>query len=357
MSKRDSDNLRIKRKYLVWLKDAKGLSEASIDKAAAAIATYESFLSGKDFRAFHSERARAFKRRLASQQNQRTGARLSQASINGTLREIKTFYGWLADQPGYKSKITHSDAYYLSPDRKSETARRGSCWKPHPSPEQVRHLLAQMATDTVVQRRNRALIAFLFLTGSREGAAITLRLSHVDLANTCIHFDGRTVNTKFGKSSTTAFFPFGLNVEQIVRDWITELKADHLFSGSDPLFPKTLIGLGPSRRFEVLGIAREPWSSPSSAAAIFKEAFKDAGLSPFSPHRVRDTLAELAKDHCRTPEDYKAWSQNMGHDDVLTTFRSYGSVATGRQVELLSKFRKRGPLDDQGTDEGFDVIE
>ena len=29
MSKRTSDNLRIKRKYLVWLKDAKGLSEAS----------------------------------------------------------------------------------------------------------------------------------------------------------------------------------------------------------------------------------------------------------------------------------------------------------------------------------------
>ena len=72
---------------------------------------------------------------------------------------------------------------------------------------------------------------------------------------------------------------------------------------------------------------------------------------------MRDTLAELAKDHCRTPEDYKAWSQNMGHDDVLTTFRSYGSVATGRQVELLSKFRKRGPLDDQGADDGFDVIE
>ena len=39
MSKRANNNLRIKRKYLVWLKDARGLSEASIDKAAAATTT------------------------------------------------------------------------------------------------------------------------------------------------------------------------------------------------------------------------------------------------------------------------------------------------------------------------------
>lgn len=44
MSKHMSNNLRIKRKYLVWLKEAKGLSEQSIDKAASAIATYEAFI-------------------------------------------------------------------------------------------------------------------------------------------------------------------------------------------------------------------------------------------------------------------------------------------------------------------------
>ena len=346
MPKHTSDNLRIKRKYLLWLKDAQGLSEASIDKAAAAIARYELFLQGKDFRAFHSERARAFKRRLSSQANERTGAKLSQGTINGTLRDIKSFFHWLADQQGYKSRISHSDAQYLSPDRKSEAARRSNCWKPHPSPQQVQHLLAQMPTETVLQRRDRALIAFLFLTGSREGAAITLRLGHVDLTNACVNFEGRTVNTKFGKSFTTAFLPIGDIVESIVRDWIDELRKDHLFAASDPLFPRTKIGVGSSRRFKALGICREPWSSPSSAAAIFKQAFADAGLPPFSPHRVRDTLAELAKHYCRTPEDYKAWSQNLGHEDVLTTFRSYGSVATGRQIELMTKFRKSGPHDD-----------
>lgn len=350
MPKHNANNLRIKRKYLVWLGDAKGFSEASIDKAAAALSVYEGFLGGKDFRAFHSERARAFKRHLAAQKNARTGAPLSVSTIGSTLREAKAFFLWLADQPGYKSKITYSDADYLTPDRKTEAARRSNLWKPHASPEMVRNLLGAMLIETVLQRRDRALVAFLFLSSSREGAAISLRLGHIDLQNACVQFDGRTVNTKFGKSFTTGFFPMGDDVEQIVRDWIAELRTVHFFSDADPLFPKTEVGIGKSRQFEALGISREPWSNPSSAARIFKEAFRKAGMPPFSPHRVRDTLAELARDHCRTPEDYKAWSQNFGHEDVLTTFRSYGSVAPGRQIELMHRFRKRGPLQDNGDD-------
>ena len=356
MAKRNSDNLRIKRKYLVWRKDAKGLSDASIDKSAASISAYEDYLDGTDFRSFHSERARGFKRRLSSQISQRSGKKLSQSSINGILREISAFFHWLADQPGYKSKIHRPDIEFLAPDRKSETTRRTSCWKPHPSPAQVLRLLNHMPAGTELERRNRALVAFLFLTGSREGAAITLCLGHIDLARSCVHFDGRTVNTKFGKSFTTAFVPIGTPCEQIVRDWISELRTEHNFSDSDPLFPKTRIGFGPTRGFQALGIDRTAWSSPSSAAMLFKQAFIDAGLPPFSPHRVRDTLAELAREHCRTPEDYKAWSQNMGHDDVLTTLRSYGSVASGRQVDLMARFRKRGPLKN-GDEDNFDVIE
>lgn len=355
MSKHTSNNLRIKRKYLVWLKDAKGLSEKSIDKAAASISVYEQFLNGKDFRAFHVERARGFKRAMSSQKNERSGAILSQSTTNATLRDIKSFFKWLADQPGYKSKITHSDAAYFSAEKKSERATRGGLWKPHPSPQQVRQVLEQMPTETVIQRRDRAFIAFLFLTGSREGAAITIRLHHVDLNANCVHFDGRSVDTKFGKSFTTGFYPFGASVEQVLQSWIIELKNVHFFSSTDPLFPKTKVGLGNNRKFTAIGIAQEPWASPSSAAKIFKAAFANAGFPPFTPHLVRNTIAELARDYCRTPEDYKAWSQNIGHDDALTTLTSYGAVSAGRQMELMARFRQNKPP--QQYDDGFDVID
>ncbi|SPH24388.1 Tyrosine recombinase XerC [Defluviimonas aquaemixtae] len=351
MSKRISENLRIKRKYLVWLQDAKGLSPASIDKAAAAISAYEDYLGKADFRAFHSERARGFKRHLASQRHARTGAKLSSATVGSILRDVKAFFHWLADQPGYRSKISHADAEFLTPERKSEVARRLGLWKPHPSPADARHVVSGMPADTVIQRRDRALVAFLFLTASRESAAISLRLGHVDLRNACVQFDGRDVDTKFGKSFTTGFFPIGTEIEEIVRDWISELKAVHRFGDSDPLFPKTLVRVGPSGQFEVLGITRERWAGPSSAAQIFKRAFAAASLPPYSPHRVRDTIVELANEHCRTPEQIKAWSQNMAHDDVLTTLRSYGTVSSGRQLELLARFRQ------PDNDEGCDLIE
>jgi hypothetical protein len=36
-------------------------------------------------------------------------------------------------------------------------------------------------------------------------------------------------------------------------------------------------------------------------------------------------------------EALKAWSQNLGHQGLLTTLTSYGSVATARQAELIKQ--------------------
>jgi len=36
-----------------------------------------------------------------------------------------------------------------------------------------------------------------------------------------------------------------------------------------------------------------------------------------------------------SPEAMKAWSQNLGHADVMTTLTSYGTVPAHRQGELI----------------------
>jgi len=36
-----------------------------------------------------------------------------------------------------------------------------------------------------------------------------------------------------------------------------------------------------------------------------------------------------------SPAQMKAWSQNLGHADVLTTFTSYGQLPSHRQGELI----------------------
>ena len=46
----------------------------------------------------------------------------------------------------------------------------------------------------------------------------------------------------------------------------------------------------------------------------------------------------LGEKVCKSPEDFKAWSQNLGHEGVLTTFYSYGEVQDCRQSEIFKQF-------------------
>jgi integrase len=68
---------------------------------------------------------------------------------------------------------------------------------------------------------------------------------------------------------------------------------------------------------------------------IFRNAFAAAGLPYFNPHSFRDTLVQLGERACPSIEAFKAWSQNMGHERVMTTLTSYGTVAPHRQAELI----------------------
>jgi len=79
-----------------------------------------------------------------------------------------------------------------------------------------------------------------------------------------------------------------------------------------------------------------------TAAMQFKQAFVSVGLPYFNPHSFRKTLAFLGRQRCRTPEEYKAWSQNLGHEHVVTTFCSYGDVSCYRQSEIMRSFASRG---------------
>jgi len=49
----------------------------------------------------------------------------------------------------------------------------------------------------------------------------------------------------------------------------------------------------------------------------------------------------LGEKICHTPEDFKAWSQNLGHEGVMTTFNSYGNVPDHRQGELITNMARK----------------
>ena len=167
------------------------------------------------------------------------------------------------------------------------------------------------------------------------------KLKHIDLAAGSVCQDAREVNTKFSKTFTTYFFPVGEDIRKIVEDWANYLRQEKLWGNDDPLFPATNVVVGPAHQFHAAGLKPEHWSTAAPIRAIFREAFAAGGLRYFNPHSVRNTLVSLGEAQCQTPEQFKAWSQNLGHGGVLTTFTSYGAVGNNRQREIIGSLGKR----------------
>ena len=335
MPKANAQNTRIKREYFDYLKEARRRDVSSIDQVAKALSRFENATGHKDFRRFHREQAKAFKRRLEVEQNLRTGKPLACATVHSTLSALREFFIWLAGQPGYKSKIAYADADYFNLSEKDVRIAKATREKPVPTLDQVHRVLATMPAETDVEKRNRALIALALLTGARGAALATLKLKHIDLVQGWVFQDARDVKTKGSKTFQTWFCPVGGDALSIVTDWCHHLSSRLLWGDNDPLFPKTLIGLGAAGGFQAIGIAREHWSGTGPIRAIYRAAFTAAGLPYFNPHCFRDALTQLGERICTTPEQFKAWSQNIGHERVLTTLTSYGKVPVARQAELI----------------------
>jgi integrase len=357
MMNHNPGNERTKRIYFAFLKEAKGLSESSVDAAAKAIARFEAHTRWKGFEAFHFEQAIAFKRQLAAQVGHRSGEPLSKATLRHTLAALKAFFEWLSGQSGFRQRITYSDASYFNLSLKDGTVARAGREERVPTLEQVYLVLNSMPQTTEVDRRNRALVALAAIAAPRADALASMRLRHIDVEAGCISQDARQVRTKYSKTFPTFFVPIGGNARSIVEEWVNYLQRERLWGPNDPLFPATQVVLDADRHFAAVGIDRRGWRNAAAVRKIFRDAFEAADLPYSNPHTFRKTLARFGQQTCRTPEEYKAFSQNLGHEDVLTTFISYGAVPLNQQASIIRSLGSRNAEAADSTELANEIID
>jgi integrase len=334
MRKFNEQNERTKHQYLTFLKEAKGQDEVSLDKVAAALLDFEAALDFKPFKAFHRDWAARYKRHLENRRNARTGKPLGLATRDADLRMVKGFFNWLVSQPGFKSRICYADVAYFSNNARDARAVHAHRQIPYPSIEQCAHAFRSMTAGDDVERRNKAMFAFLMLTGARDSAAASLRLKHVDLVEGSVFQDGREVRTKNGKTIETWFFPVDPMYRSAFEAWVRYLREERLYGPGDALFPKVEVSARDGR-FTRVGLSREPHANSQTIRAVIKWAFASAGLPEYTPHSFRKTLAMLGDKLCEKMEQRKAWSQNLGHEHLATTISAYMPVSRERQAELL----------------------
>src|SRR3954469_20388526 len=162
----------MKRDYTFFLQAASGKQDATIDAGLRAIERFEISTGRKPFSKFHVEQARSFRAGLVEQTG-RNGAPLSAATVTTTLKHLRNFFLWLSREPGFRSKLNANDANYFTPsdqDLRIAAARREG---PIPTVDEGVGGLDAMPSGNLIEKRNRAVIAFTLLTGVRDGALVS----------------------------------------------------------------------------------------------------------------------------------------------------------------------------------------
>lgn len=204
--------------------------------------------------------------------------------------------------------------------------------------------IASAPVQTLAECRIRASAVFLWLSGVRIGAFVSLPVSAVDLDNLAVkQFPKMGVRTKFKKHATT----FLLDVPDllpVVREWDTEARALGSYFWFASFSPET--GLIDPAVSEV-GRHRDVRARKDLCLWLQR-----VGLPYHSPHKFRHGHAVYAIKNARTISSLKAISQNLMHSSLKITDGVYGvlddldvareiqSLGTQKEDDIISKLRE-----------------
>jgi integrase len=323
---------------------AKGKSDKTMDEVLYALTEYEDFTGGKDFHRLNSDDIVAFKEHLAVRQSKTSHNRLSATTLTHRCAHLKTFFTWLLDEPEGR-KIRGSVVDYFTPDLRTRAAARTTRPRRWAPVEVWITVLEGMPCESRIERRDRAIVALLILTVARAAALVSLRIKHLDLGAQQLIQDGTEVDTKFGKSMYTSFFPINASAREILVRWYDEMIGLGALA-EDPLFPSDVsdaaFGLYQQPR------CLYPWGGTGPIRRIVKEAFELTGHRYVVPHSVRHSMEHEGINRNLSLERHIAWSTNIGHNSLGTTIRSYGRPAPD---EVAAVMRKMAEEDKDGTRE------
>ncbi len=329
-------NEKLKRRYFRRMKEASGYADSTICAMEKAIWLYEDFTQHEDFACFCQKRAVDFKRWLAERKRQ--GELLSTTTQYNYLRYLQNFFKWLSGQPGYKSKISLDNISYLSMDKKKVREAISRRQVKFPSLNYVRELAGSIKIKTEIDQRDQALIAFLLLSGMRDKAVATLPLGCFDRTTLRVRQDPQLgVQTKFGKLIHSVLIRFDETLVEYVVDWAEYLENQKLFADSDPLFPRSKVEhIDGGLTFVSHKVEPVYWKTTNSIRKMLEKRSAGASLEYYRPHSFRHTAINLATGRCHNGEEFRAVSQNFGHENIGTTLTTYGKLDDYRVEEVIT---------------------
>lgn len=335
-------NELLKRQYFEYLKDSRRYADNSIEGYERAILIWEDFAHGEDYGVFSKKRAKEFKRWLTERKT-KSGTVVSNSYKYQILRKLKDFFTWLGKQDKYRSRYSLTDVDCLNLGiKEAREANNTTRRKPVPTIEQVEKTIENITGKSEIDMRDKALLSLALLIGIRITALVSLPIQSFERDRLVINQDTKLgVKTKYSKSFPTVFFPLQYQKpKQYFLEWFDYLVNEKGFAPTDPIFPATLIknGITNTSYHSTGEVDKVFWKNTNSARKIFEKRFIAAGVSYYHPHSFRHLIIKELGKLPLTEEQKKAISQNLGHENVTTTFGSYGygHIDEEKQIDLVA---------------------
>lgn len=315
MSEDTLKNEVAKHDYFIHCREAEGLTESTISKYAQCIYKWQMCFENDSFTNFNKEQCSDFKAYLKSEAEKNSTGLNNQYDA---LRHLKRFFSWLCSQKGYE-KIKRTDIDYLRLSKSETKIALEKKEKDIPSLQEIKSIVRHIKPLSEIDRRDRALIAFLILTGMRISAVVSLPIQAFDPIKLIITQDPALgVKTKNSKKILSTFLPISWEEgEKIVMDWYSFLKNEKGFTPQKPLFPS---GSG----FSLKKVSDNFWQTSSPAREMVRERCADAGISYYNPHSFRHSAVAFMSERGLTEADKRSISLVLGHENIGTTFGVYG---------------------------------
>ena len=242
---------------------------------------------------------------------------LSSEYLRQVSSTTRLFLEWLQDQPGY-GKITNKWVRSFSTHRRDTQSSTPDGYRIYFSIDEIEKI-AKTPVFTLNQERTKAAIIFLFLTGMRIGAFVTLPIRAVDISQRIVFkYPELGVETKFNAKGKAriANIPFLL---KIVGTWDQKVRSIFPPDGKwfAPISPQTGL-LDPN---VPTGKQRDKGFRDDLEAFL-----KNAGVDYKSPHKLRHGFIRYGRDHAKHDmRSLEAIAHNTGQ--TLATMLKYGKLS------------------------------
>ncbi len=320
-----NNNTLIQYEYTKYLRQAKRRKEGTIRKAEYALKCWSMFSKNKDIKkGINPDMICTFKEKLR-EGSIKGISNICLGTINDILVQLKAFFNWISLKPGYKSKVKSSDLEYFNSSYEELYYRFNKNIQEYPTLEQILIICRSIEIINIIDERDRAFIAFLFISGVRIDALASLKIGSYIINKRMIDQSPKKgVRTKFSKHITTTIFHFNEELITYFENWYNKLKTDG-FGINDPLFPQAKKANEGVTFINSTNISKNAMTS-QGFRYILKNRCRNAGLPYFPPHSFRHGCIAYAMENAKDALDIKAISQNVGHEGISLILTTYGKL-------------------------------